>query len=426
MIRRARIPLDPERGPTITTTSVVDFDEAATQVWFQVQDGAYPAVLSRLGASLDPTRHIRERLRRVPPPIPTRAAPHANRHQRSRSIMALLLMGRDASQGRLVLDHHNEASVQWDNRANRRLYRAEGQVGRAVARMLGGRASDAPTWSLLRRAVTVHSLGGVPMGIDRAHGVIDEYGEVHGYRGLYVVDGAAVPSATGVNPSASILAMAERNVERAIRRITGDELWEAPEMPGVTPADVPEDRAMHLMSTQREQRSGNGVRFREAMTGWLRSGGTNRATRLTLDAHVAGWAPFLREPSHPIAISGAIDIGGVATARPVTGTLELFPDAGDVAMRYRIRTSEDDGDALVLVGTKRQHRRNPLWLWSDLTTLDIESADTVGRLHISPLETLKLASSIRGDAFTRGKRAAAVARFLTFFTRSALRGMMRP
>jgi cholesterol oxidase len=62
--------------------------------------------------------------------------------------------------------------------------------------MLGGRASDAPTWSLLRRAVTVHGLGGIPMGIDRAHGVIDEYGEVHGHRGLYVVDGAAVPSAT--------------------------------------------------------------------------------------------------------------------------------------------------------------------------------------------------------------------------------------
>ena len=44
--------------------------------------------------------------------------------------------------------------------------------------------------------------------IDREHGVIDEYGEIHGYQGLYVVDGAAVPSATGVNPSASILAMA--------------------------------------------------------------------------------------------------------------------------------------------------------------------------------------------------------------------------
>jgi cholesterol oxidase len=81
-----------------------------------------------------------------------------------------------------------------------------------------------------------------------------------------VVDGAAVPSAIGVNPSDSILAMAERNMERAIRRILGDELWVAPEMADVTPADVSEDRAMMIMSAQRRERSGNGDRFREAMT----------------------------------------------------------------------------------------------------------------------------------------------------------------
>ena len=425
LIRRTRTPLDPERGPTITTTSVVDFDEADGQVWFQVQDGAYPAVLSRLVGGFDPTRRLRERLRRAWPPRQSGATKLGNerRPQRSRSIMALLLMGRDASQGKLVLDHHNQAAVDWDNRANRYLYRAEGQVGRAVARMLGGRASDAPTWSLLRRAVTVHGLGGVPMGIDRAHGVINEYGEVHGHRGLYVVDGAAVPSATGVNPSASILAMAERNVERAIRSMLGDERWEAPEMPHVTPAEVPEDQAMLLMSIQRRQRSGNGVQFRETMTGSLRVSGVSRTTRLTLHAHIVGWANFIRDPNHPISVSGIIDVEGLATARPVTGTLELFPDPGDVAMRYRLRTQQASGEALVLTGTKHQHR-NPLRVWSDLTTLRVDAADTVGVLRISPLGTLKLASSIRGDAFTRTKRAAAVARFLTYFTKSAIRGIM--
>ena len=275
----------------------------------------------------------------------------------------------------------------------------------------------------MRRALTVHNLGGVPMGVDSAHGVIDEYGEVHGHRGLYVVDGAAVPSATGVNPSGSILAMAERNVERAIRSMIGDERWEAPEMPDVTPADVPEDRAMLLMSIQRGQRSGNGVRFREAMTGSVRVSGVSRAARLTLHAHIEGWANFIRDPHHPISVSGTIDIEGLATARPVSGTLELFPDPHDVAMRYRLQTTQDSGEALVLTGTKHQHR-NPLRLWSDLTTLQVEAADTVGVLHISPLGTLKLASSIRGDAFTRTKRAAAAARFLTYFTRGALRGMM--
>jgi cholesterol oxidase len=219
--------------------------------------------------------------------------------------------------------------------------------------------------------------------------------------------------------------MAERNVERAIRRILGDDLWEAPEMPDVMPADVPEDRAMMIMSAQRRERSGNGVRFREAMSGRLKTTGATRAARLTLDAHIAGWAPFLRDPNHPILISGTLDIDGVAKARPVTGTLELFPDAADVAMRYRIFTSRDDGDSLVIVGIKHQYRRNPLWLWSDLTTLEIEAADIAGHLRITTVGTLKLASSIRGDAFTRGKRAAAVARFLTYFTRGALRGMMR-
>jgi cholesterol oxidase len=32
------------------------------------------------------------------------------------------------------------------------------------------------------------------MGIDRERGVIDEYGEIYGHHGLYVVDGAAVPA----------------------------------------------------------------------------------------------------------------------------------------------------------------------------------------------------------------------------------------
>lgn len=410
-IRRTRIGLDPERGPTITTSSVVDFDEADRQVWFQVQDGAYPAVLSRLVATLDPTRGVRARLARLRPT------------GQRRSMMTLLLMGRDASQGRLTLDHHQKASVAWDNRANRALYRAEGQVGRAVARMLGGRASPLPTWSLLRRAVTVHNLGGVPMGADANQGVIDEYGEVHGYPGLYVVDGSAIPSATGVNPSASILAMAERNVERAVRRMIGDESWEAPEMKDVKPADIPEDKAMQLMSVDRRQRSGNGVRFRETMAGRLQLAGEDRPARVALDARIEGLAPFMRDAAHPVSLVGTIDIAGVATTRPVTGTLELFPEPGDVAMRYRLHATDDSGDPFELVGVKRQHRHNPLRLWPELTTLMLESADAGGVLRISIPGTFRLAGSIRGEAFTRGKQVTAAARFIGYFTRGALRGL---
>jgi cholesterol oxidase len=60
---------------------------------------------------------------------------------------------------------------------------------------------------------TSHPLGGAVIG--RA---TDPYGRVCGYRGLYVMDGAAVPGSTGtVNPSLTISALTERNIEQIIR-----------------------------------------------------------------------------------------------------------------------------------------------------------------------------------------------------------------
>ncbi len=47
-------------------------------------------------------------------------------------------------------------------------------------------------------------------------GVVDGYGRVHGYRGLRVADGSIVPTALGVNPSETIAALAERNVEQLV------------------------------------------------------------------------------------------------------------------------------------------------------------------------------------------------------------------
>lgn len=61
---------------------------------------------------------------------------------------------------------------------------------------------------------TAHPLGGAVLGR-----VTDAYGRVTGHPGLYVMDGAAIPGTTGaVNPSLTIAALAERNIENIIKR----------------------------------------------------------------------------------------------------------------------------------------------------------------------------------------------------------------
>lgn len=62
----------------------------------------------------------------------------------------------------------------------------------------------------------VHPLGGCPMGATGADGVVDDEGRVFAgdgddvHDGLFVLDGAVVPTAVGVNPLMTICVIAER------------------------------------------------------------------------------------------------------------------------------------------------------------------------------------------------------------------------
>jgi len=57
---------------------------------------------------------------------------------------------------------------------------------------------------------TAHILGGCCMGDSAETGVIDSQHRVHGYEGLYVIDGSTISANVGVNPSLTITALAER------------------------------------------------------------------------------------------------------------------------------------------------------------------------------------------------------------------------
>jgi cholesterol oxidase len=62
--------------------------------------------------------------------------------------------------------------------------------------------------------MTAHILGGVTFGRTPEEGVIGADCQVHGYPGLYVIDGSIMPANPGVNPSLTITALAEYAMSR--------------------------------------------------------------------------------------------------------------------------------------------------------------------------------------------------------------------
>jgi long-chain-alcohol oxidase len=58
--------------------------------------------------------------------------------------------------------------------------------------------------------VSFHQMGSCRMGLDPATSVIGEDAQCHQVKGLFVADASAFPSASGVNPMLTIMAMAQQ------------------------------------------------------------------------------------------------------------------------------------------------------------------------------------------------------------------------
>lgn len=75
---------------------------------------------------------------------------------------------------------------------------------------------------------TSHMVGSCRMANNNSDGVVDAYGEVFDYPGLYVTDGASVPTSLAVNSSLTILANAERIAAHLARWYKGTRTGDTP------------------------------------------------------------------------------------------------------------------------------------------------------------------------------------------------------
>jgi cholesterol oxidase len=124
-------------------------------------------------------------------------------------------MGRDVPDGvfrlkgtRLHLDWSRAASAEYFDRVE--------ATARELAEELGAKfLRHIPTY-VFGRAVTVHPLGGCPMGHDPSDGVVDSYGRAFADPRVCVVDGSILPGPVGPNPAFTIAAVANRAADRYI------------------------------------------------------------------------------------------------------------------------------------------------------------------------------------------------------------------
>ncbi|MEM9489897.1 MAG: GMC oxidoreductase [Myxococcota bacterium] len=127
----------------------------------------------------------------------------------SDTSLPLLHMGRDVSDGVMSLEGQSHLEVSYDPDTSRAYIERVRATSQRMAEVLGGTHLDNPLW-LLRRLITVHPIGGVPMGRTPAEGAVDPYGRVFGCPDLYVIDGAILPGPVGPNPALTIAAIADR------------------------------------------------------------------------------------------------------------------------------------------------------------------------------------------------------------------------
>jgi cholesterol oxidase len=430
---------EPSNGPTITTAALLHTGTATEEQWFVLEEGGYSEHLAKLVRTLHVSRLpayaarlVGAGTRRV---LGTVREFGAALDDGAARTAVLLAMGNDRADGRIELrGPGHRLHVTWDVTRNDPLYEAERAVSGQVVRTLGGRPFGTPTWRLFRQPVTVHNLGGARMGSGPDIGVVDTDGEVFGHPGLYVLDGAALPGATGANPSSTIAAVAERCIEVAVRRITGDRDWVAPDRAQVVPRDLPEDRAVRaVVARGGPQRTGPGLAFRETMRGSVAvSTGPVRQGRvvLRLGVEVSDLRTFLDDPVHAARLGGTVEVEGL-TRRPAAvdrGSLHLLARVHGGhrrTMDYLVPFVDDNGVRWLLQGSKLVYRRGLIGPWRATTRMDValtapgdryDAMAPTGAVTIGVADVARLLTSLRPTgAAGAGAAAATLLRFGGFF-----------
>jgi cholesterol oxidase len=220
-------PLDGHYGPVITSAlSVPDALDGGEGRGFYVEEAGFPEFVSWLvqgtqgPGALWRFRKAAARLvlglirRRPEVDLSAEVSELLSDTRVANGSLPLLGMGRDIPDGNMELTGDGKLQVDWRKGKSGPFFDRLGDFSEQIAGALGAKFERNPSW-YLGRLITVHPLGGCPMGGSAEEGVVDSYGEVFGYPGFTIADGSVMPGPVGPNPSLTIAALADRFADRA-------------------------------------------------------------------------------------------------------------------------------------------------------------------------------------------------------------------
>ncbi|KAF2656879.1 FAD/NAD(P)-binding domain-containing protein [Lophiostoma macrostomum CBS 122681] len=370
------------------------------------------------------------------------------------------------TQSYLVMSHDNrEGSISLQNdRPHLAFSGVErvGKIGRIQAVLQ--RATSAIGGSLINApSISVHPLGGARMSSDGTgrHGVVNHLGQVFTglgaevHEGLVCCDGSILPTSLGVNPFATITALAERACDQlAISR-----QWTFNETPngrldlfGAPAKSFPLLDEKHDMDYRRLHDQSDGASFTEIMDGFIYIGsniddfetankvarGSNSSARLFTSIEIPSVEALQNEPNYAAIASGTLSCyalskdtllilhGGVrfftaeenhADCVKVSYTLSLLSASGDHYLLHGYK-SIDSGIAFSL--TKVWKATTTLY-----TTITRPDGSVVGRgiLHISTSNFIRELCTLR--SMKQGSYRP-VLHFITFFLSHTLPYFLAP
>lgn len=221
--------LDPNFGPVITSAIRYpdEFDEEgrAGERGFYIEDAGYPAFMSWMvqmsdspGMAMRTLKFAWNRLRSAisgkdqDSDLSAEISNILGECETATGSLPLLGMGRDIPNGNMTLND-DWLQIDWRIKESHKYFKRVRHEMERITKYWNGSFKDNLIW-YLNRVITVHPLGGCPMGEDAGEGVVNREGEVFNVPGLYVIDGAMMPGPVGANPALTIAAIAERCADR--------------------------------------------------------------------------------------------------------------------------------------------------------------------------------------------------------------------